>query len=144
MGKVYTPVTITNRLDEGVYQRGLLTEGDVRRIDLDAVLVDTGATTLCLPQDLVDELGLTVLREAQVATATTVATLLIYEDAKITIMGRTGTFECIGLPEGSEPLLGVIPLEMLGLEPDLRNHRLRALPDTGRQSYITAPSPRIL
>lgn len=44
---------------------------------------------------------------------------------------------------GSEPLLGVIQLEMLGLEPDLQNQRLRLLPRSGRRTYLMAPSPRI-
>ena len=37
---------------------------------------------------------------------------------------------------GQEPLLGQIPLEHLGLEPDLKNQVLRILPAEGKQSYI--------
>ncbi len=141
MGKVHTQLTITNRIDEALADRGALPADSVRYITLDDVLVDTGATTLCLPQDMVDALGLELLEEVSVATATGVTTARVYEDAKLSLYGRTGTFDCIALPEGTQPLLGVIPLERLGLEPDLQNQRLRVLPDHGRQTYILAPSP---
>ncbi len=34
--------------------------------------------------------------------------------AKVSLLGREGTFECLELPGGGAPLLGVIPLEALG------------------------------
>jgi hypothetical protein len=46
------------------------------------------------------------------------------------LLGRAGTFECLELPGGKTPLIGVIPLEALGIEVDLRNQQLRLLPDT--------------
>jgi hypothetical protein len=33
-------------------------------------------------------------------------------------------------------LLGLIPLEDLGLEPDLQNQQLRALPIEGKETYL--------
>jgi len=53
------------------------------------------------------------------------------------IEGREGTFDCLELPEGVDPLLGVIPQEQLGLEPDLQNQQLRLLPATPKDSYIS-------
>jgi predicted aspartyl protease len=141
VGKVLASITITNRADETLAERGFIQRIDVRSLTLDDVLVDTGATTLCLPQPVIDALGLGVLRQIVVRTASGVDSMPLYEDAKITVMGRTGTFECLALAEGNEALLGVIPLEMLGLEPDLQNQRLRVLPDQGRQTYMLAPSP---
>jgi len=41
------------------------------------------------------------------------------------------------LPGGSDPLLEVIPLEALGLEPDLKNQRLRVLPISSSETYLT-------
>ncbi|MGB4862952.1 MAG: hypothetical protein WBO97_10865, partial [Tepidiformaceae bacterium] len=60
----------------------------------------------------------------------------LYEQAELTVAGRTGTVECVALPDGSRPLLGVIPLEVLGLEPDLSKHILRVLPTDTKDSYI--------
>lgn len=143
VGKVVTEIVIVNRVDEALAERGLRPAETVPRVQLSGVLVDTGATTLCLPIDVVRRLGLSQVDEVSVATASGEARVPLYQDAKITVEGRTGTFECLALPEGSPPLLGVIPLEMLGLEPDLQNQRLRILPDTGRDTYMLAPSPII-
>lgn len=141
VGKVVTQVIITNRADETLASRGYLAGGDIRTVSLNDVLVDTGATTLCLPIDIVQHLGLSHIRDVVAATATTTEQLGLYEDARITVHGRTGVVQCMALPTGSPPLLGVIPLEMLGMEPDLQHQRLRLLPETGRDTHYLAPSP---
>lgn len=46
-------------------------------------------------------------------------------------------YDCVELPGGADPLLGLIPLEDLGLEPDLKNQRLRVLPAEGKDTYLT-------
>ncbi|MFZ4727656.1 MAG: retroviral-like aspartic protease family protein [Pseudanabaena sp.] len=137
MGKVYTDLTITNRGDQFLAKRGLIDHIEVRSLTLKRVLVDTGATTLCLPEDVIERLGLEVLKEVDVVTAMGLGKAKIYQDAKISLHGREGTFECLGLPRGSDALLGVIPLEMLGLEPDLQNQTLRALPSETVDTYLT-------
>ncbi|MGK7946935.1 MAG: aspartyl protease, partial [Microcystaceae cyanobacterium] len=61
----------------------------------------------------------------------------IFQDAKISLMGREGTFECLELPGGSNALLGVIPLEALGIELDLKNQQLVTLPISPLETYLT-------
>ena len=137
MGKVHTTLTIVNRADQVLVENGFWSEEQIRSITLKQVLVDTGATTLCLPSDLIRQLGLKLLKEVPVATAMGITTAHIYQDAKICLYGREGTFECLELPGGQDPLLGVIPLEMLGLEPDLKNQALRVLPTESVDTYLT-------
>jgi clan AA aspartic protease len=137
MGKVYTDLTITNRGDQFLARRGLIDEIEVRSLTLKKVLVDTGATTLCLPEEVIETLGLEVLKKVDVVTALGLGKAKIYRDATISLHGREGTFECLGLPRGCDALLGVIPLEMLGLEPDLQNQTLRALPSETVDTYLT-------
>ena len=137
MGKVHTPLTVINRADQVLVENGFLPEEHIRTVTLNQVLVDTGATTLCLPSDLISQLGLKLLKEVSVSTATGITTARIYQDAKICLYGREGTFECLELPGGQDPLLGVIPLEMLGLEPDLKNQKLRVLPTESFDTYLT-------
>jgi hypothetical protein len=60
----------------------------------------------------------------------------IFRELDLVVEGRDGTFNCIELPDGQEPLLGFIPLEDLGLEPDLMNQRLRLLPTEGKDTYL--------
>jgi predicted aspartyl protease len=136
MGKVLTSMTITNRADEIRLQDGNITAERVRSLTLEDVLVDTGATTLCLPADMIESLGLILLKEVPVSTAAGIGKARIFRDATISLCGREGTFECLELPGGREPLLGVIPLEMLGLEPDLQNQRLRVLPSEATDTYL--------
>ncbi|MCC3532238.1 MAG: aspartyl protease family protein [Microcoleus sp. PH2017_22_RUC_O_B] len=136
MGKITTTLTITNRLDQGKAEDGLIPADQVRSITIKNVLVDTGATTLCLPQDAIAQLGLKLLKTVPVATATGIGTARIFEDAKISLMGRDATFECIELPAGADPLLGVIPLESLGIELDLQKQTLVLLPLSPTASYL--------
>ena len=137
MGKVLTTLTVKNRIDEANAVRGLISPDQIRSITLDNVLVDTGATTLCLPAQAIAKLGLELLKEVDVATATGISKARIFQDAKIFLCGREGTFECLELPGGRDALIGVIPLEALGLEPDLRHQTLKVLPSESVDTYLT-------
>ncbi len=137
MGKVFATLTITNRADQIRAGDGTIAPDQVRTVTLSNVLVDTGATTLCLPPEIVAQLGLELLKEVDVATAMGIGKARIFRDASIAIGDREGTFECLELPGGSNPLLGVIPLEALGLEPDLKNQTLKVLPITSNDTYLT-------
>lgn len=137
MGKVTTTLEVTNLIDEANAENGLITAERVRSVTVNNVLVDTGATTLCLPASLIAQLGLRILKEVVVQTATGISQARIFQDAKISLQGREGTFECLELPEGSNPLLGVIPMEALGIEVDLKNQRLQVLPDGPIETYLT-------
>ncbi len=137
MGKIITTLTITNRIDAGAAQRGLIPVEQVRSLTLNNVLVDTGATTLCLPSGAIAQLGLELLKEVDVATANGFSKARVFRDASISLLGREGTFECLELPGGRDPLLGVFPLEALGIELDLKNQQLKVLPETSMDTYLT-------
>lgn len=137
MGKVFADVTLVNGDDDALRARGEISTDQVRSVEVADVLVDTGATHLCLPRDLIERLGLRLLEEVQVATAAGPRTARRFRNVFLTVEGRSGTFDCIELPGGDRPLLGVVPLETLGLEPDLKNERLRLLPMTEGDTYIT-------
>jgi clan AA aspartic protease len=137
MGKVITTLVITNRLDQGKAEDGMIPSAQVRSVTVENVLVDTGATTLCLPANIIAQLGLKILKQVVIETAIGVSEARIFQDAKIALCGREGTFECLELPEGRNALLGVIPMEMLGIEVDLKNQRLKVLPDGPMESYLT-------
>jgi clan AA aspartic protease len=137
MGKIITTLVITNRTDEAIATRGGMPKDQVRVVELNNVLVDTGATTLCLPADIIECLGLELLREVDVETAVGISKARIFQDAKISLLGREGTFECLELPGGRSPLLGVIPLEALGIELDLQKQVLKILPISPTQTYLT-------
>ena len=137
MGKIPSTLVITNRIDQANAEDGIIPSDQVRCITLEHVLVDTGATTLCLPANVISQLGLKLLKEVVVETATGLSQARIFQDAKISLSGREGTFECLELPGGFDALLGVVPLEALGIELDLKNQRLNTLPIGPNQSYLT-------
>ncbi len=61
-----------------------------------------------------------------------------------TSTGRTSTFDCLELPDDAQPLLGVLPLENLGMEPDIVNHCLRLLPEEpGGETHILLLGPML-
>ena len=138
MGQVITTLTVTNRIDQVLHQRGFIPPEEVRTITLDNVVVDTGATMLCLPAAVISQLGLIQQGETNVETSAGVKKGRIFRDVDLSVEGRQGTFDCLELTELKYALLGVIPLQQLGLEPDLQNHRLRILPMNSQQTYLMA------
>jgi predicted aspartyl protease len=135
MGIITTKITVTNLVDEILAERGFISNEQVRTITLDRVLVDTGATRLCLPTDIINQLGLPFEKEIEVKTAAGVMKTRLFKRLSLTVEGRKGEFTCTELPGGADALLGVIPLEELGLQPDLVNQQLILLPNTGQDTY---------
>lgn len=129
MGFVTTTITLTNAIDEDLADRGFIPREQIRSITLENVLVDTGSTRLCLPADIIRELGLPFKKEIQLMTVTGEIKARLFKRVSIAVEGRKKEFDCTELPGGEDPLLGVIPLEKLRLQPDLINKRLILLPE---------------
>ncbi|MHC5936270.1 aspartyl protease [Nostoc sp.] len=137
MGKVTTKITVANRIDQILAERGFIPSEQIRSVTLNDVLVNTGATRLCLPENIISELGLVLQGEVDLKIAVGIQKVRIFRELNLLVQGREGTFNCIELPADSDPLLGLIPLEDLGLEPDLKNQCLRVLPLEGKDTYLT-------
>jgi len=110
MGKVTEKVTIVNLLDR------------TKSAEIEAV-VDTGATMLVLPEDVVVQLGLEKVEEVKVRYANNhVETKQIYGIVTLEMKGRIGNFDVLAEAEGSQPLIGQMVLERLDMvvEPSTR------------------------
>ena len=136
MGKVTVDLTVTNHIDQILAERGFIEADQIRSITLTDVLVDTGASRLCLPADVIRQLGLPLEGEVDARIAVGVQSLRVFKEVNLAACGRKGTFNCVELPEGEMPLLGLIPLEDLGLQPDLQNQQIKVLPQTGKDTYL--------
>ncbi|WP_404789879.1 retroviral-like aspartic protease family protein [Altericista sp. CCNU0014] len=136
MGKVTTTLTVANWVDEILAERGFIQKNEIRSLTLENVLVDTGASRLCLPKEMIQALGLKYVGENDVKTALGPTKFRVFAGVRLEVAGREGRYDCVELPEGSDPLLGLIPLEDLGLEPDLQNQALRVLPIEGKNTYL--------
>ena len=112
MGKVIEKVRIKNVFDPS------------KSIEIEA-LVDTGATMMVLPEDMVRELGLKKVREVKARYANNKVEMKpVYRAVIVEILGREGTFDVIGEEEGAQPLIGQVVLEVLDLVVDPRTRKL--------------------
>jgi clan AA aspartic protease len=76
------------------------------------VLVDSGATELAIPADLIERLKLEETGEVRVYTADGGQhDYRIFGIVDIEVQGRSCQVRVIELPHGAEPLLGAVPLE---------------------------------
>lgn len=128
MGRVVVSISVENVEDRERSDRGELPADQVRRMTIEA-LVDSGASLLCMPESLIQSLGLKFDRTKESRTVTGPITLNVYRGARIEVQGRAVTDEVLGLPEGRQVLLGQIPLEKLDYWIDIVNHRLVGNPE---------------
>ena len=103
----------------------------VQRLELDNVLVDTGATTLSMPKSLIDRLGLRLLGNRQARTANGMTIFGMYSAVRLTVQGRDCALDVAEVAEGCPALIGVIALEMLDFVVDPKNQRLIGNPEHG-------------
>ncbi|MCW3131432.1 MAG: aspartyl protease family protein [Candidatus Methanospirare jalkutatii] len=103
MGKVVEKVKLTSLFEPE------------KSVEVDAI-IDTGATMLVLPQDVIEELGLRKIGERRVRYANNQIQIKpVYRGVILELNGRDGIFDVLGEVEGSEPLVGQIVLEALDL-----------------------------
>ena len=138
MGKVTITIEIANNEDVILSKVKFISEVNVRQVSVDDTLISTSATTLCLPRKYIEQLGLPFSRKVVVSTATGEYLMKMYNNALLTIQGRSAVVEVIELHDEARTLLGVIPMEILGLEVDVVKHELRLLPDHSKDTYLLA------
>ncbi len=134
MGAVRVKVKLTNAIDEELVTRGLLAPSLLREYEVDG-LVDTGAVSLVIPMQLVEQLGLRI-RGQRMAQ---------YANGSEEMIGVTGPviIECEGretvveaLVVGNEVLIGQVVLEQTDLLVDCKNQRL--IPNPEHPNYPVA------
>jgi len=115
MGTTYAEITIKNSYDAGKAREGLIEESDVRSVTVQAV-VDTGAMSLVINEELQQKLGLKVMRirSALVANGQRV-TCKETEPVEISWKDRGSSLNAVVIPGAKSVLLGAIPLEDMDL-----------------------------
>jgi clan AA aspartic protease len=139
MGAVMTKLKLTNSVDLAYAREGRITPEQVRSVEVEA-LVDTGATTLVLPADLVASLGVHELVRSEVRMADgSLRPVPIVGDLVIEILGRSMSCDAVVMPAGTLPLIGHIQLERLDLLVNPKSHELTvnpASPDVPRLDLL--------
>ena len=115
MGIVYTEITLKNAWDDKKVQDGLIKAEAVRAVTVQA-LVDTGAMSLCITEELCRKLGLAIREErfVQVANGHRVK-CKVTEPVEIYWKNRYSALSAVVVPGAPRVLLGAIPLEDLDL-----------------------------
>ena len=122
MGEVRVKIKLINAGDEAMFRRGKLQKKEIRTYETDA-LVDTGAVPSVLPIDVVQKLGLELLRKERATYANNSSENVdVTEPVSFEILGRRVIEEALVL--GDEVIIGQIALERTDLLVDCTNHRV--------------------
>src|SRR5262249_42579549 len=128
MGRVHAHVKLTNHADLQFVRRGVVPVESVKTIQIEA-LVDTGATMLLLPADVVAELGLVHERMRNVRYADgRIEQIPWVGGVRLEVLGREMVCDALVAPAGTTALLGQIQLEELDLIVDSKSRELRVNP----------------
>ena len=124
MGEVRVELTLKNGADQVLVSNGHITEQNIRSVVVAAV-VDTGAMSLVIGDELRKRLGLAVVETRTVSLAGgSTAYCMIAEPVEIHWKNRKSLIRPWVLPNEKEILLGVIPLEEMDLMVDPVNNTL--------------------
>jgi predicted aspartyl protease len=110
IGKVLTEATIVNIYDLNEANIGKILSDQVRKITVPEAVVDSGKTTLGLPKQFIDQLGLPKQYEKRAMTADGMRMINVYESVQLEILGRLATIDPFELPDGKRILIGRLPL----------------------------------
>ena len=128
MGRTLEKVKVQNFVDLFNATQGDLDTSQVRTAEIEAV-VDTGATYLCLPPTVIEQLGLLYARTQTVTTANGPAERRFFKGADITIKDRNIEMAVMENDEATPPLIGYLILEALDFVVDPKANRLIPNPE---------------
>ncbi len=124
MRQITVNAELENAVDRGIFEEGLRSESTIRRTAVDAI-VDTGAVSLVLPEDVVERLGLPTRRTVMVTYADErSAERPVAGPLTIRIGDRFMSTDCVVGPPSSEALVGQVVLETMDLIADCANQAL--------------------
>lgn len=136
-GSVAIPVTLTNYFDQAMVERNRLAATEIRSCTVDRLWVDTKFLTLGLPAAIIERLGLVYEGTSSGRTSEGILRGRLFGGVEFRLADRQGTFDCLELTEQDTVLLGRVPMEVLGLQPELDQGKLRLLPMNAKQTYLS-------
>lgn len=130
MGEVKVFIELENAADRVNAIDNLISKDKIRQYGTEG-LVDTGAVMLMLPQDIVEVLGLKIIRTAIVTYADDrKEEVKVASPVTIRIKDRFMTTDCLVGKPLSEPLIGQVVLETLDLIVDCTKRTLTPRPES--------------
>jgi predicted aspartyl protease len=130
VGRVDVDIKVSNEVDISNAAEGKLPADKIRHVTAKAI-VDTGATLLVLPDEIIAQLGVRVTRQAKSKFADG-RTLVrnVHGPIKVEVEGRSAIVEAVSAPKGVPALLGQVPLEVLDLLVDSKGRKLILNPES--------------
>ena len=136
MGHVYANVTLLNSFDDLLAQEGDIPKENVRKMEVRA-MVDSGAMTLTISEDIAKQLGVKVREQIEVTLADGSFRKCNYVGpVDIHFENRTASCRALVLPGLDEVLLGVIPLEEMDVIIDPTTQQLAVHPDRPHRAQM--------
>ena len=144
MGKITTKIKVQNWDDLTLLALG--ETGRRPRTFEGEAIVDTGAVHLYLRKSVIAQLGLRPLRTWTSRTMSNIVeTRQVFSPVDLEIMGRSGTFQVVELPDELPNVVGQIPLEFMDWVIDMGAHKLTGNPEHGGEwideEYAERPEP---
>jgi predicted aspartyl protease len=136
MGRVTVPAVIENLDDLLRAERGEIPRDQVRRVEVEDALVDTGAVMLSMPKRLIAQLGLRPYKTRRLRTVGGIIETKIYAIAQLVVQGREFNGDVAEIPDDCPVLIGQIPLEGLDFVVDPIKQRLIGNPEHGGEHMI--------
>jgi len=136
MRHVYANVTLLNSFDEFLAQEGDIPKESVRKMEVRA-MVDSGAMTLTINEEIAKQLGLKIREQIEVTLADGSFRKCDYVGpVGIRFENRTACCRALVLPGADEVLLGVIPLEEMDVIIDPTTQQLAVHPDRPHRAQM--------
>jgi predicted aspartyl protease len=138
MGKVIVTAKLENLNDVEMRERGIIQADQVRSVEVQDALVDTGATGLLVPKRLVAQLGLRHFRDRPARGLGGSLSMAMYSAVWLTIQGRECVLDVGEIDDQFPVLIGQIPLEALDWVVDPKGRRLIGNPEHGGEHVMDA------
>ena len=136
MGRATVAARIENVVDVLNASQGRLAPEQVRSVEVEDALVDSGTPQLPMPRSLPATLGLTVLRTRKAVTAAGLVEAHVFGTARLTVQGRDCPVDVTELPDGCPVQIGQIPLEGMDFVIGLPSRRVIGNPACGGEQII--------
>ncbi|MCL2185622.1 MAG: clan AA aspartic protease [Treponema sp.] len=115
MSIVKTEITLKNADDIMAVRRGLIKDSDIRQVTINS-LVDTGAWTLVINEEIREKLGLEIVgTESGTLADGTEREFNLAGPVEVRWKNRRTTCEALVIPDADDILLGAIPMEAMDL-----------------------------
>jgi len=136
MGRVLVAARLENLEDVYKAAQGALPAEQVRAVEVTDALVDTGATGLLVPRQLIAQLGLSMLRTRPARTIAGSVEVPIYRAVRLTVQGRDCISDVGEIGDGFSVVIGQVPLELMDWVVDPKGQRLIGNPEHGGEQMI--------